>query len=320
MFRPSWTSVIANQLVAAVGVAAVAAPLLFGVVSSSQNATDSLAANSGPLPSFEVASVKPNNSGARNVGIRMTPGRFRAENVTPKMLIEFAYNIKDSQLSGGPGWIDSDHYDVDAKTGESPGNEQQLTAAARDQRTEQLRLMVQSLLADRFKLTLTRETKDLPIYALVVTKGGPKFHESPPMPDGAAVPADPATPPGQPFKGRGRRVMMGRGQLNMNDAPMSSFVDALARQLGRNVIDKTGLKGNYDLTLQWMPDEGQNGQFFGGGGGPDGRPSADAAPPPDASGPSIFTALQEQLGLKLESEKGPVETLVISHIEKPTEN
>ena len=113
---------------------------------------------------------------------------------------------------------------------------------------------------------------------------------------------------------------MGRGQLNMNGAPMSAFANALSDQVGRKVLDKTGLQGNYDLALQWTPDEGQGRMFGGPGGGPDGRPAADSPPPPDASGPTLFTALQEQLGLKLESEKGPVETLVIAHIERPSEN
>ena len=306
-------------LLAGVAIAIIAGPLLSGLASQ----TIEQSASSVPLPSFDVASIKPNNSGERRVMFDNTQGMFRAVNVTPKILIEFAYNIKDSQLSGGPGWITSDHYDVEAKAEDAGQSTQPPTPELVDQRAQRRRLMLQSLLADRFKLTITRETKDLPIYALVVTKDGPKFHQSPPMPsDTAATPPGPPDPPapGQPLRGRGTRFMMGRGQLNMNDAPMSAFTDALARQLGRNVVDKTGLKGNYDLALQWTPDEGQNGQFFGGTGGPDGRLSGDSAPPPDASGPSIFTALQEQLGLKLESEKGPVETLVIRSIEKPSEN
>ena len=117
-----------------------------------------------------------------------------------------------------------------------------------------------------------------------------------------------------------RMARMDRGQLTMNDAPLSLLADALSRQLGRNVLDRTGLKGNYDFTLKWTREEGQGQMFRGAGEGPEGRPSPEAAPPPDASGPSIFTALQEQLGLKLESQKGPVETLAIDHAEKPSEN
>jgi len=104
----------------------------------------------------------------------------------------------------------------------------------------------------------------------------------------------------------------------MSGVPISAFANALSEQVGRNVVDKTELKGNYDLSLKFTPEEGRGGFFGGAPGGPEGRP--DAPPPPDASSPSIFTALQEQLGLKLESTKGPVETLVISSIERPSEN
>lgn len=109
---------------------------------------------------------------------------------------------------------------------------------------------------------------------------------------------------------------MGRGQLNAQMAPISALASLLAQQLGRPVLDKTGLQGNFDFKLEWTPDEGQRGI---GLGEPD-RTAADTAPPVDSSGPSVFTALQEQLGLKLESQRGPAEILVIDHIEKPSEN
>ena len=114
--------------------------------------------------------------------------------------------------------------------------------------------------------------------------------------------------------------MIGRGQLTLNGAPISLLADALSRQLGRNVVDKSGLTGNYDISLQWTPDSSQSQMFKGAGEGSDGKASAAAPTQPDASGPSIFTALQEQLGLKLESQKGPVETLIIEHVERPSEN
>jgi uncharacterized protein (TIGR03435 family) len=120
---------------------------------------------------------------------------------------------------------------------------------------------------------------------------------------------------GPPLKGR--MMINGRGELTVNGVALARFADVLSRQIGHIVVDKTGLKGNYDFTLKWTPDEGQ---MPGGPGGGPGGPPRDAAPPPDASGPSIFTALQEQLGLKLESQKGPVDTLVIDHVERPSEN
>jgi uncharacterized protein (TIGR03435 family) len=307
-------------LLAFVAALVIAVPVLFGLANASQNSTESQT-NNGPLPTFEVASVKPNHSGDGRVQIGNTPGAFRAINVTPRMLIEFAYNIKDPELSGGPSWINSERYDIDAKVADAPDNRQKLDAEDLELASQQRRLMLQSLLADRFKLTVTRETKDLPIYNLIVAKGGPKFHETTtPLPDPAAAPPEPPRP-GQPLRDRGIRVGFGRGQLDMNGAPMKAFANALSDQLGRNVVDKTELKGNYDLSLKFTPEVGQGGFFFGGRpGGPDGRPAGDAPPPPDSSGPSIFTALQEQLGLKLESTKGPVETLVISSIERPSEN
>jgi bla regulator protein BlaR1 len=305
-------------LLACAGMVVIAGPVVFGFANGSQSATQSQPVSGGPLPSFEVASVKPNHSGTQMVRIMNSPGRFSAVNVTPKMLIQFAYDVKGPQLSGSPSWIDSERYDIDAKTDETPDD---VRKEARGAFNERRRLMVQSLLVDRFKLTLTHETKDLPVYALMVAKSGPKFHETTlPPPDPNAAPEPPGPPkPGQPLLSR-VGIMMGRGQLNMNGAPMSAFANALSDQVGRKVLDKTGLQGNYDLALQWTPDEGQGRMFGGPGGGPDGRPAADSPPPPDASGPTLFTALQEQLGLKLESEKGPVETLVIAHIERPSEN
>jgi uncharacterized protein (TIGR03435 family) len=164
---------------------------------------------------------------------------------------------------------------------------------------EQRRTMFQSILADRFKLVVHHETRELPIYVLSVAKGGPKFKES--------TPDDPAaTGP------RRRGMMMQRGKITATDAQVSMLVTILSRQLGRTIVDKTGLTGNYDFTLEFTPDEGASA--------PPGSGGAPPPPPPDSAAPSIFTALPEQLGLKLESTKGPVDVIVIDHIEKPAEN
>jgi len=295
--------------------AIVVGPVLFGL--SRQETTAAQPANQGPLPSFEVASVKPNHSGDRRVGLRNTPGMFTAVNVTPKMLIEFAYDIRGPQLSGGPGWIDSERFDIDAKTGESANDVRSNPARFNEQR----RLMVRSLLADRFKLVVKQETKDLPVYDLVVAKGGPKFHPTtlPPVDPNSPPPPLSAPPqPGQPFRGRGIMMGLSRGQLTINGGSMSQLAQALSGRIGRNVIDKTGLTGDYDLTLQWTPDENDT-VVRSEGGGPDPRPTSEAAPPAE-SGPTLFTALEEQLGLKLESAKGPVETYAVVSIERPSEN
>ena len=256
-----------------------------------------------PAPAFEVASIKANHSADRRMMMDIAPGgRVNVTNLNLKQLILFAYQIKDSQLSGASGWIDSDQYDITAKA-EGPAT------------PDELRLMMQTLLADRFKLSLRHETKEMPVYALVVAKDGPKLHENKEAEtqkqDLRPEDGKPGDPKGAPFKGRG--MHMGRGMLSAQAAPLNILADSLSRQLGRVVIDKTGLTGLYDFELKWTPDESQGQMFKGVDGG-------DSAPPPDASGPTLFTALQEQLGLKLESQKGPVEVFVIQHAEKPTEN
>src|SRR5579872_1572706 len=317
-------------LLAVAGMVALAAPIVFGLLNAPPGRAQSQPASSAPLPSFEVASVKPNKSGGRGAGLQMAPGRFTAKNIPLKMLIGFAYDVRDFQISGGPGWLSSEKYDIEAKPEGLTGDPTKLSEEQRQHQEEQLRLMVQSLLADRFKLTVRHETKELPVYALVVAKNGPKLQvaqETPPTPDPPPSP-EPSQPPGSKALGGrgiskalgGRGMMMRPGHFEGRSAAVSFLAHALSRQLGRTVLDKTGLKGVYDFTLDWTPDESQGRMFMGpkdanlGAGGPP------APPPPDASGPSIFTAIQEQLGLKLESTKGPVEILVIDHVEQPTEN
>jgi bla regulator protein BlaR1 len=296
-------------------VAVVAGPIVFGLMTAPETRAQSPAVTS-TAPAFEVVSIKPNHGAMGNVMVRMAPGgRFVAENVTPKFLLEEAYGVKDSQILGAPGWLDSERYDVEAKAEDSSADDKQ-KPGPEEQRT-QLRLMLQSMLADRFKLTLHHETKELPVYALVVAKNGPKLHETADTP-GDSAPPGPMGPPGGTTP-RGRIMMNGRGELTVNGVALARFADVLSRQIGHIVVDKTGLTGNYDFTLKWTPDEGPGMMPGGAGGGGDGRPR-DAAPPPDASGPTIFTALQEQLGLKLESQKGPVDSLVIDHVERPSEN
>ena len=277
---------------------------------------------------FEVASIKPNHSGDRRVGIGIQPGgRFNATNVTVKLLITMAYGIRDHQLSGLPGWAEAEHYDITAKPEGAPpenaGTERKMpTEAEMQTQQEKMRAMVQDLLADRFGLKVHRETKELPVYALVVAKNGPKLEESK---EGAPDIVDFGGRGRGPDEGkirgpddvkqtrRGPMIRMGRGQLAGQEMRIPMLVEQLSRITGRNVIDKTGLTGKYDIKLNWTPDEAQ-GAGFGGGDGP--RP--DAAPAD--TGPSLFTAIQEQLGLKLESQKGPVEVIVVDHIEKATEN
>jgi bla regulator protein BlaR1 len=294
-------------LLAGAALVAVAGPVIFGLMSAPQSRAQSPAAATTPRPSFDVASIKPNHEATGLFRIRAEPGMLLADGATVKFLMQFAYHVNDSQISGGPGWIDSEHYSIDAKRDDSSAGAR--TKLTRDEEGEQLRLMIQSLLADRFKLVLHHETKDLPVYALVVAKNGPKLRESPPSPDDEAPPGPP-TPDGPQARHSFR--MNGGGQLSVIAENLDSFADLLSHQLGRPVLNNTGLKGNYDFTLKWTPDRGR--------GLMPGAPPGDAAPPQEESGPTIFTALQEQLGLKLESQKGPVDTLVIDQVERPTEN
>jgi len=221
-----------------------------------------------------------------------------------KQLIALAYHVKEIQVSGGPSWIDSERFDVNAK--EEDADAAALEKLPPPQREEQLRLRVQSLLAERFKLNLQHESKEFPIYALVVAKNGPKLQESKPV-ESSANPGSGGIP---------QMMRMGPGELTGQGLPMDSLATLLSQQLGLNVVNKTGLKGQYDFTLRWAAEQGRTGMIQG----PPAGPGADNAPPPESSGPSIFTAIQEQLGLKLESQKGPVDSLVVEHVEKPSGN
>jgi len=174
--------------------------------------------------------------------------------------------------------------------------------------------MLQELLADRFNLPLHRETKGFPVYGLVIAQSGPKLHKSKP---GDTYSNGAKGPDGLPL-GPGPHVMrFTGGQLICQGVPVAFLARELSRQLRGTVLDKTGLNGNYDFTLQWTPDESEARMFRGT---EDGQQGTENTPSLESSGPSIFTAIQEQLGLKLESQNGPVDVLVIDHVEKPSEN
>jgi uncharacterized protein (TIGR03435 family) len=260
-------------------------------------------ATAPPRPEFEVASIKLNKSDDGRIMLRPARGgRFTATGIPIRFLITEAYRIKDFQLSGAPPWLMSERYDIEAKADGDPS-------------FDTMRVMLQTLLEDRLKLKYHHETKEMAVYDLVVAKPG-KLHaaegdcgpppQSPPPPPGAGK--LPSPPCGGMF--------MFPGHISGQKVPMSQLVDILSRFSGRIVIDKTDLTGKYDVDLQYTPDPGQ---FPGppAGGAPPGLPPL---PPVDPNGPSLFTAIQEQLGLKLESQKGAVEIMVIDHVERPSEN
>jgi uncharacterized protein (TIGR03435 family) len=237
----------------------------------------------------------------------MPGGHLIAEKAQLRYLIRIAYGLKPFEISGGPGWIDSAHYDIDAKAEGNPSG-------------AQISLMTQALLADRFQFKAHRETKEIPIYELSVSKAGVKLQPPKPgsctMPDPNAPPLPPA--PGQPTAcGRVLMMMSPSGARMMGgNVLMPELIRVLSNVLGRTVVDRTGFAGSFDVHLEFTPDLALAGLP---------RPPAPAdtgtpATPPDPVGPSIFAALQEQLGLKLDSVRGPVEILVIDRVERPTGN
>ncbi len=231
-------------------------------------------------PEFEDASIKPNKSASRGFSVEHDAGRFTATNASLQNLIEMAYQVKRTQISGAPDWLNSERFDIVAKAPPSTPKSQILP-------------MLQPLLADRFKLTFHRENKTVSGYALVVAKTGPKLHVS---------------------EAENSHFDGDRRSLSGQRMSLAQLADTLSRRLDSPVSDRTGIPGFFDLKLQWTPDEGQ----------PMTKPGADPEPVSQTArtdGPSLFTALQEQLGLKLETRKVPVEILVIDHVEKaPTEN
>jgi uncharacterized protein (TIGR03435 family) len=268
----------------------------------------------GIKPSFEVASVKPSAAGdIRTYGPR-PGGRFIANSATLKTLIAVAWGVPEYQISGGPDWVGSDRWNIEGKAAEGSvpaGMERWPDPIIPD---HPLPLMVQSLLEDRFQLKAHRETKLAQVSELMLTKAakaGPNLKLSAdqgPVDYGALpqLPQSGASPP------RGSmRLNPGRGYLEGNGIPVAQLAHILSEQgvLSRPVIDKTELKGLWNFKLEWTPEAGL-------------RTAVSEPPPPsaDASKPSIFTAVQEQLGLKLESVKRPVEVLIVDRAEKPGGN
>ena len=232
---------------------------------------------------FEVATIRPSNPDAQGRGITMRgPREVLTINTPLGYLIEFAYNVNTRQVIGGPSWMASDRYDVVGRPlAEGLPNERQLRA------------MIRSLLEDRFKLAIHREKRELPAFALVVGSS-PKLTKNDSNPNGL---------PGLGFRAP--------GALGVVNATMGDFVSVMqSNVLDRPVVDRTGLQGRFDFTLNWTPDESQ----FRGMGLQLPPPSA------DAKLPGLFTAIQEQLGLKLESVNAPVEVIVIDRVERPSEN
>jgi bla regulator protein blaR1 len=266
----------------------------------------------GQAPTFEVATIRQNRSGDRGGGIRRQPGgRLTVTNMSLRTLITFAYQITGYQLVGGPGWADSDAFDVLAKMEGNPE-----WGAPGSGLPDPAQLAMQSLLAERFKLKLHHETRDLDVYALVmVSPGTPGPALKPSSNDCKALAEErrqgklpqPAGPP--PATGIVPCSILGNaGMIRFDGFGMPQVANILIGQAGRLVVDRTNLAGSWQFVMTFAPEQRA-------GVAPDGQPAPSS---PDA--PSFFTALREQLGLKLESTKAPVDVTVIDTAVRPTDD
>lgn len=246
-------------------------------------------ARATPRLHFEVASIKHNNSGSQMIRLGGGVGRYTATNAPLSLLIQNAYKVEDFQIIGAPAWIESERYDVEAKAEGTPSRDQMRGP------------MLQALIEDRFNAVVHGETRELPVYFLTVARNGSKVRSGPCLTKEANAPI-PAGAPQSSFCGY---MGMDNGRLESTGTPIQFLAESLSRVLRRKVLDRTGLAGNFDFNLRWTPDISTPGD----------KPT----PSPDG-GPSIFTALEEQLGLKLESGKAPIDVLVIDHIDHASEN
>ena len=266
--------------IAAAGLALSMATAVVSLYAAPQDAT----------PAFDVASIKRHVSGDPRRYIRWFP-TFYEEGLSVKDLVNLAYQVHDFEVTGGPGWIDSDRYNVEAKSETHAAGNQEFVSLQRRR--------LQTLLRDRFHLAIHREAKELPIYELTVAKGGPKLQPATCMQRVTGNTAIAAGKTGSDYCGG---AGLGKGRIQGAGVSMAFLSDILSGRLSRTVVDKTGMNGDFQIQLTYTSE----------------TPSPDAAAAD--LGPDLFAALQEQLGLKLESAKGAVQVLVIDHVEKPSEN
>ncbi len=263
---------------------AIPAVLLSAVLSCCAVAQDRPASE----PQFEVVTIKPTPPDVSNWRIEFNPGMMWIQNRTLRDIIEFAYDLKSgTQLLNAPEWVKSDRFDIRGKEDEELAKRVQ--EGQRDPRRPLLRQLVRTMLDDRFHLKVSRKSVEVPVYALIVGRGGIKAKTS-----------DPAD--GKHFRG----LVGPLGNIEARGASMQMLADRISGMPeagGRVVLDKTNLPGEFSWTLHWTPER-----------------LTTAAESNDESSPTLFTALQEQLGLKLESQKSAIEAVIIDHIEKPTEN
>ncbi len=283
---------------------ALACPMLFAQANSAPGAasspTPTTSATPAPTPAFDVATIKPHPGMLTMTGVMNAADGVDGSAATLSMLVEYAYELRsDDQVSGGPDWAKTDRFDVQARMGEVDiAAIEKLSPAEKKAR---LRLMMQALLEERFKLKVHSATKQVPVYNLVVAKDGPK------LADAATDTSDHLLrgKDGKPLPGF---LSWSTGKIVAQGFPTKNLADFLSQPmcaLGRPVMDKTGLAGTYNFTLDWTPPH--PGVRFGA--------ESDSASSEDA--PSIFAALGD-VGLKLQPSTGPIDTIVIDHVERPT--
>ena len=280
----------------------LACPALLAQKNAASGTPSSPSSNATPAPSFDVATIKPHPGILTMTGVLDAPDGVDGSAATLSMLIEYAYGLRsENQVTGGPDWTKTDRFDIQARMGEANITTMEKLSPA--EKKARLRLMMQALLEERFKLKVHSATRLVPTYDLVVAKGGPKLKDAATDTSDQLKRGD----DGKPLRGflawvTGRAVAQGYSAKNL-----AEFLSQPICALGRPVMDKTGLTGTYNFTLDWTPPH--PGVRFGG--------ESDSASPDDA--PSIFAALGE-IGLKLQPSTGSIETIVIDHAEKPTAN
>jgi bla regulator protein blaR1 len=273
---------------------AIALPVAFGLL----NVTPSHAQGQlSVTPKFVSVSVKPHPSEGNGLvmsRMMMSPidGDFTAKNVTPHSLLQLAYHIQDTQLAGEPEWFKSTTYDIDAKV--DPSVVDEMHKLSDDQRNLVNQHMLQQFLADHFKVTLHQESRDLPVYELLIAEGGPKLQKV----------------------DKHGFMHMGVGELSSQGTPLTLLTAQLSQRLGRTVVDKTALDGDYAFNLHWTPDAEEQARIRAAGLPPELMKAEQPAEP----GPPLSTALEEQMGLKLQPQTERVQVLVIDHAEQPSQN
>ena len=305
-------------VLSAAGISMIVLPVGFGVVhgqssASSGSASPQASAATENLPKYDVASIKPYKADDGRMMMMFTPDGVSLHGLPLREVLQHAFGVEQDRIIGEPAWVQSNRYDIEAKV--EPDDAPKL----QNLKMEQRNAMMLQLLVDRFGLKYHHEKRELPMYALVVAKGGLKMKptkpdQGEPDPD-APAPGDPPKTgsDGRPKMGR-HMMMMNPGHLESTGASTDMLAHILSRQLGRTVVDKTGLAGEYDFALDYTPEDMPMPMH----GGPEGGPKPET--PADQGKPSIFTALEEQMGLKLESTKSSVDVIVIDHIDLPTEN